>query len=65
MTKALSYLGLAMSLFFIIMGLVIPFYPPPALRLSGLQYTLLGVILVVYGGFRFSRAYRTLKKDKR
>ncbi|MEM6631720.1 MAG: hypothetical protein AAF694_18730 [Bacteroidota bacterium] len=65
MTKAFSYLGLVMSLIFIIVGLAFPFYPPPALKLTGLQNTLLGIILVVYGGFRFYRAYTTLKKDKR
>ena len=65
MTKAFSYLGLVMSVIFMIVGLIFPFYPPPYLRLSGLQNTLMGIILVVYGGFRFYRAYTNLKKEKR
>lgn len=51
---------MVMGAFFTVMGIVIPFYPPPLLTKAG--YTeylwLIGFVLIVYGIFRFYRAYR-------
>lgn len=64
MSKFVAFLGIGMSVFFVIMGVVIPLYPPSMLsHLPSWQLTLIGFILIMYGIFRFTRAYKLLKKQ--
>lgn len=64
MSKTVAYFGMAMSLFFIFMGLLLPFKRPPILEGLGMHdvgFYILGFILLAYGIFRFWRAYKMLK----
>ena len=63
MDKAFAYSGLVMSLIFIIFGVVIPFNPPAILQgWNSWNLWLLGFVLILYGVFRFWRAFKTLKR---
>ncbi|MEM6265691.1 MAG: C4-dicarboxylate ABC transporter [Bacteroidota bacterium] len=63
--KVSAYLGMFMGLFFAGMGFVLPVYPPASLKgsLSPNMFYVLGFLLVVYGIFRFYRAYNQLKRS--
>ena len=63
MSRAVAYFSMVMSLFFIFMGLIFPFYRPQIFAGSGTPdyvFYLIGAVLLAYGIFRFWRAYKLL-----
>ncbi len=62
MNKAFAYTSLIMSIVFVVMGGLVSFHPQGMyLGLSQNQRYIIGFILLVYGIFRFYRAYKVLK----
>jgi hypothetical protein len=65
MTKPVAILSMVMSLLFMFLGVLIPLRPHGIF--SGLpryMHFLIGFVLIIYGIFRFYRAYNMLKKDQ-
>lgn len=63
--KVGAIISLVMSIIFIVLGIIIPFYPPPRFAEFGIKGGMLyvvAVLLISYGLFRLNRAYRLLKQ---
>lgn len=66
MQKAFAYSSIIMSIVFIVMGGLIAFYPDGLyLGLDQNYRYIIAFILLVYGIFRFYRAYKVLKPNNK
>ncbi|RMG18652.1 MAG: hypothetical protein D6730_22560 [Bacteroidetes bacterium] len=65
MNKTFAYTSIIMSIAFVVMGALVAFHPNGLyLNLDQNYRYLIGFVLLVYGIFRFYRAYKVIRPNK-
>ena len=64
MLKPFMYMGFAMGVFFAFFGVAVFLNPPDGFNNNFIPPNILGVLIFLYGGYRFYRSYLIYKKLK-